>query len=61
MLMAKKPQSIWEAVEDDRSIKQGGRVLARGERRKAPFFKVMSGMPVCVDGFRYGKIPKVTA
>lgn len=59
--MAKKKPSVWEAVEDDRSIKRGGKVLARGERRKAPFFKVMTGMPVAVDAFRYGKVPGVTA
>lgn len=61
LLMAKKKPSVWEAVEDDRSIKRGGKVLARGERRKAPFFKVMTGMPVAVDAFRYGKVPGVTA
>lgn len=61
LLMAAKKPSLWADVEDDRSIKRGGKVLARGERRRAPFFKVMTGMPVCVDGFRYGKIPKVAA
>lgn len=30
-------------------------------RRHAPFYKVMQGMPIAVDAFRYGKIPGVTA
>jgi len=30
-------------------------------RRAAPFYKVMQGMPIAVDAFRYGKIPGVTA
>jgi hypothetical protein len=34
---------------------------ARHGRRHAPFYKVMQGMPIAVDAFRYGKIPGVTA
>lgn len=34
---------------------------AKGSRRAAPFYKVMQGMPIAVDAFRYGKIPGVTA
>ncbi|CED85491.1 Predicted hydrolase involved in interstrand cross-link repair [Phaffia rhodozyma] len=62
MMMTKsKTVDVWKDVEDDRSIKRGGKVIKAGERRRAPFFKVLTGMPICVDGFRYGKIPKVTA
>ncbi|KAF9525372.1 DNA repair metallo-beta-lactamase-domain-containing protein [Crepidotus variabilis] len=30
-------------------------------RRKAPFYKVLQGMPIAVDAFKYGAIPGVTA
>ncbi|KIY44984.1 DRMBL-domain-containing protein [Fistulina hepatica ATCC 64428] len=32
-----------------------------GGRRKAPFYKVLPGMPIAVDAFSYGKITGVTA
>lgn len=41
---------------EDRSIRP-----SKNNRRKAPFYKVLQGMPIAVDAFRYGKIPSVTA
>ena len=33
----------------------------KSNRRKAPFYKVLEGMPIAVDAFKYGAIPGVTA
>lgn len=32
-----------------------------GGRRKAPFYKVLQGMPIAVDAFNFGEIPGITA
>lgn len=45
-------------VNEDRGFRP---TKANGGRRKAPFYKVLQGMPIAVDGFRYGAIPSVTA
>ena len=57
LMATNKENAIWkEAIEAETStFKQN-----KG-RRKAPFFKIMQGMPIAVDAFRYGKIPGVTA
>ena len=57
LMASNEENAIWkEAVEAETStFKQN-----KG-RRKAPFFKVLQGMPIAVDAFRYGKIPGVTA
>jgi hypothetical protein len=31
------------------------------QRRSAPFYKILTGMPICVDGFRFGAIPGCNA
>lgn len=55
LMSGHKENEAWkEATEAEESAFKGG-------RRKAPFYKVMQGMPIAVDAFRYGNIPGVTA
>ena len=57
LMTSNKENAIWkEAVEAESSTFKKNK-----GRRKAPFFKVLQGMPIAVDAFRYGKIPGVTA
>ncbi|KAJ6620554.1 DNA repair metallo-beta-lactamase-domain-containing protein [Mycena sp. CBHHK59/15] len=48
------------AVWNEATVAEGSRAT-KNNRRKAPFYKVMQGMPIAVDAFRYGNIPGVTA
>ncbi|RDX51252.1 DRMBL-domain-containing protein [Lentinus brumalis] len=55
-----KENEAWKEAStvEDRNFRP---TKANGGRRKAPFYKVMQGMPIAVDAFRYGAIPNVTA
>ncbi|KAF9563917.1 DRMBL-domain-containing protein [Agrocybe pediades] len=55
-----KEKEVWKeaTVADDRSFRP---MKSNGGRRHAPFYKVLQGMPIAVDAFKYGAIPGVTA
>jgi DNA cross-link repair 1A protein len=59
-MSSRKANDAWKEAEmtEDRSIRS---TKANGGRRKAPFYKVMQGMPIAVDAFCYGVIPDVTS
>ncbi|TDL15657.1 DRMBL-domain-containing protein [Rickenella mellea] len=50
--------SAWQEAQEneDRNFKP-----TKANRRRAPFYKVLQGMPISVDAFRYGAIPGVNA
>ncbi|KAI0628033.1 DRMBL-domain-containing protein, partial [Trametes polyzona] len=55
-----KENEAWKEASavEDRNFRP---TKSNGGRRKAPFYKVLQGMPIAVDAFRYGAIPNVTA
>ena len=57
LMSSVKENEVWKEASLDKASgpPQGG------GRRKAPFYKVLQGMPIAVDAFNYGEIPSVTA
>lgn len=60
LMTSHKENEAWKeaSAAEDRNFRP---TKGNGGRRKAPFYKVMQGMPIAVDAFRYGTIPSVTA
>ncbi|KAH9851916.1 DRMBL-domain-containing protein [Lenzites betulinus] len=60
LMTSYKENEAWKEAStvEDRNFRA---TKANGGRRKAPFYKVLQGMPIAVDAFRYGAIPNVTA
>ena len=60
LMSSHKENNAWKEAEtaEDRNFRA---TKANGGRRKAPFYKVLQGMPIAVDAFRYSEIPGVTS
>lgn len=58
LMNSHKENEVW--IEADAATECDCRPT-RGNRRRAPFYKVLQGMPIAVDAFCYGTIPGVTA
>ncbi|KAF7983348.1 hypothetical protein HWV62_22317 [Athelia sp. TMB] len=58
LMTSHKENEAWKeaSIAEDRTFRP-----TKNNRRKAPFYKVLQGMPIAVDAFRYGSIPEVTA
>jgi DNA cross-link repair 1A protein len=53
------------SLKEDKAWKQAAANEAekgsRNKQRECPFYKIMEGMEIAVDAFRYGKVPGVKA
>jgi hypothetical protein len=60
LMSSHKENEAWKEadVAEDRNFRP---TKANGGRRKAPFYKVLQGMPIAVDAFKYGAIPGIEA
>ncbi|KAL1412094.1 DNA cross-link repair protein PSO2/SNM1 [Vanrija albida] len=58
LMSSHKEKEQWKEGESAELRDANGR---RNGPRKAPFYKVLTGMPIAVDAFCYGAIPGVTA
>ncbi|EPQ56583.1 hypothetical protein GLOTRDRAFT_128528 [Gloeophyllum trabeum ATCC 11539] len=60
LMSSYKENEAWKeaTIAEDRNFRP---TKQNGGRRKAPFYKVLQGMPIAVDAFRYGSIPGVEA
>lgn len=60
LMASHKQNEIWKEADTAKRMPTK-RLGTKNDRRKAPFYKVLQGMPIAVDAFKYGAIPGVTA
>ncbi|KAJ3771112.1 DNA cross-link repair protein pso2/snm1 [Lentinula raphanica] len=61
LMSSHKENEAWKEAEGS-DLDRGFRLSkSNGGRRKAPFYKVLQGMPIAVDAFKYGTIPGISA